>query len=70
MKTRRPLPSVKDLTEVQQRGWACVWCQVALGTGLGVDLGEQRVKPADGAAYSWFPRQCPDVEGCADREAS
>ncbi|MFF3094095.1 hypothetical protein [Streptomyces cyaneofuscatus] len=70
MRTQRPLPPVTTLTEAQQRGWACVWCRGALGIGLGDDLGEQRVKPADGAAYSWFPRQCPDAETCAQREAS
>lgn len=68
MRTQRPLPSVTTLTEAQQRGWACVWCRSALGIDLGVDLGEQRVKPADGAAYSWFPRQCSDA--CQVREGA
>lgn len=66
----RALPPITTLTEAQQRGWACVWCRAALDIGLGVDLGEQRVRPADGAAYSWFPRQCSDSDGCAQREAS
>lgn len=66
----RSLPSITSLTEPQQRGWACVWCRAALGIGLGDDLGEQRVRPADGAAYSWFPRQCPDVAACEPRAAS
>ncbi|WP_405548705.1 hypothetical protein [Streptomyces microflavus] len=68
--TTRALPPVKDLTEAQQRGWVCVWCRAALGIGLGVGLGEQRVRPADGAAYSWFPRQCSDAAACQAREAS
>lgn len=68
--TTRSLPSITSLTEAQQRGWACVWCSGPLGIGLGDDLGEQRVKPADGAAYSWFPRQCSDTVACLAREAS
>lgn len=68
--TTRALPPITTLTEAQQRGWACVWCQAGLGIGLGVDLGEQRVRPADGAAYSWFPRQCPDAAACEQREAT
>ncbi|WP_069751543.1 MULTISPECIES: hypothetical protein [Streptomyces] len=70
MKTRRPLPSVTDTTEAQQRGWACVWCRALLGIGLGVGLGQQRVTPATGAAYLWFPRQCSDTVACLAREAS
>ncbi|MFI6140272.1 hypothetical protein ACIBCC_19055 [Streptomyces griseus] len=69
MRTQRPLPSVTTLTEAQQRGWACVWCRTPLGIGLGNDLGEQRVRPADGAAYSWFPRQCY-AAACQARETS
>ncbi|WP_103512859.1 hypothetical protein [Streptomyces sp. SM13] len=68
--TARALPPITTLTEAQQRGWACVWCHAALGIGLGVDLSEQRVRPADGAAYSWFPRQCLNPMACAEREAS
>ncbi|WP_097932504.1 MULTISPECIES: hypothetical protein [unclassified Streptomyces] len=68
--TTRSLPSITSLTEAQQRGWACVWCRAALGIGLGDDLGEQRVRPANGAAYSWFPRQCPDASACLARETS
>lgn len=68
--TTRSLPSITSLTEAQQRGWACVWCRAALGIGLGDDLGEQRVRPANGAAYSWFPRQCLDASACLAREAS
>ncbi|MFI7890835.1 hypothetical protein ACIFUY_06180 [Streptomyces sp. CACIS-1.16CA] len=67
--TARALPAVTTLTEPQQRGWECVWCRAALGIGLGDDLGEQRARPLRGAAYSWFPRQCPDVEACQAREA-
>ncbi|RPK38157.1 hypothetical protein EES40_26440 [Streptomyces sp. ADI93-02] len=67
--TVRDLPPVSELTIQQQRGWVCVWCRAALYTGSARDLGEQRHKPADGAAYSWFPRACPDTEACAGREA-
>ncbi|XCM28819.1 hypothetical protein ABXI76_05025 [Streptomyces parvus] len=66
----RALPPVTTLTEAQQRGWACCWCRTQLGIDLGEDLGEQRVRPADGAAYSWFPRQCPDIVACQAREAT
>ncbi|WP_326677713.1 hypothetical protein [Streptomyces sp. NBC_01237] len=65
-----PLPAVNDLTEQQQRGWHCVWCRSPLGTDLGVDLGEQRVTPATGAAYSWFPRECVDALACSGRRAA
>ncbi|MGW6578813.1 hypothetical protein ACWF76_05310 [Streptomyces globisporus] len=68
--TARALPPITTLTEAQQRGWACVWCHATLGIGLGDDLGEQRVRPVDGAAYSWFPRQCPDAAACRARETS
>ncbi|MBT3077683.1 MULTISPECIES: hypothetical protein [Streptomyces] len=68
--TTRALPPVTTLTEAQQRGWACVWCKAALGIGLGVGLGEQRVRPSAGAAYTWFPRQCPDRSACQVREGS
>lgn len=68
--TTRALPSITTLTEAQQRGWACVWCRADLGIGLGDDLGEQRVKPADGAAYSWFPRECSDAATCQAREGT
>lgn len=66
----RPLPSVHDLTEQQQRGWHCVWCRSPLGTDLGVDLGEQRVTPTTGASFSWFPRECLDAQECAGRRAA
>lgn len=65
----RELPPIRDMIEPQQRGWACVWCSEPLGVGLGVDLGEQRVVPPSGAAYSWFPRECLDGAACAEREA-
>ncbi|MYR36401.1 hypothetical protein [Streptomyces sp. CFMR 7] len=68
--TTRALPPVTTLTEAQQRGWACVWCRTALGIGLGDNLGEQRVTPATGAAYTWFPRQCPDRPACQAREGA
>ncbi|MFI7329713.1 hypothetical protein ACIBQ3_34395 [Streptomyces rubiginosohelvolus] len=67
--TARALPAIATLTEAQQRGWECVWCHAALGIGLGDDVGEQRARPSRGAAYSWFPRQCPDVVACQAREA-
>lgn len=68
MATRR-LPAVHTISEQQQRGWACVWCRTPLGTGLGVDLGEQRVTPTGGAAYLWFPRECLDRGVCTWRSA-
>ncbi|MEU0128778.1 MULTISPECIES: hypothetical protein [unclassified Streptomyces] len=58
------------MTEQQQRGWVCVWCATALRTGTARDLGEQRYQPAEGCAYSWFPRACPDEAACAEREAA
>lgn len=66
--TVRDLPPVAGLTEQQQRGWRCVWCREPLTVGADVDLGEQRARPIGGAAYSWFPRCCSDVEACATRE--
>ncbi|NEB42219.1 hypothetical protein [Streptomyces sp. SID14515] len=66
--TTRALPPVTNLTEPQQRGWACVWCLKWLSVGTDEDLGEQRVVPASGAAYSWFPRACGDKAKCAQRE--
>ncbi|NUP23581.1 MAG: hypothetical protein HOZ81_47505 [Streptomyces sp.] len=66
----RDLPPVRELTEYQQRGWSCVWCHAVLTVGRDLDLGEQRVQPAEGAAYSWFPRACADRSGCAAREAA
>ena len=68
--TTRPLPSVATLTEAQQRGWACVWCLKWLSVGTDEDLGEQRVVPGSGAAYSWFPRACGDATECAKLERS
>ncbi|OKK24253.1 hypothetical protein AMK09_05260 [Streptomyces sp. CB02488] len=61
----RALPPVSTLTEQQSRGWRCIWCDHPLVSGLDVDLGEQRTHPADGAAYSWFPRACADTATCA-----
>ncbi|MCX4679823.1 hypothetical protein OG413_31840 [Streptomyces sp. NBC_01433] len=71
---KRPeMPLRENLSDVQQRGAACVWCAAPLGTDLGVDLGvdlgEQRVTPATGAAYSWFPRECVDALACSGRKA-
>ncbi|MFG3136164.1 hypothetical protein ACGFZA_08060 [Streptomyces sp. NPDC048211] len=63
--TTRGLPPVAKLTEQQQRGWACVWCGRSLTVGSDIDLGEQRARPAVGAAYSWFPRACPDTAACS-----
>nr|WP_237498535.1 hypothetical protein [Streptomyces sp. SID8373] len=67
--TTRELPPVAELTEQQQRGWHCIWCRGQLRSGNDINLGEQRAKPAKGAAYSWFPRACADTAGCAEREA-
>lgn len=68
MTPTRPLPPVASLTEHQQRGWGCVWCRHPLRVGDDQDLGEQRARPAKGAAYSWFPRACADTAACAERE--
>lgn len=65
----RQLPSVRDMIEPQQRGWACVWCGARLSVGLSADLGQQRVVPETGAAYLWFPRECLDRGECARRAA-
>jgi hypothetical protein len=54
----RGLPPIGDLTELQVRGAACVYCGVILDSGTAVDLGEQRSRRA-GATFSWFPRACP-----------
>ncbi|WP_329943662.1 hypothetical protein [Streptomyces sp. BE147] len=70
MMTVKDLPPVSALSEQQQRGTACTWCAAPLGTDLGVDLGEQRVRPATGAAYSWFPRECLDKLACAGRRVA
>ncbi|WP_326593799.1 hypothetical protein [Streptomyces brevispora] len=67
--TVKDLPPVAELSEQQQRGWRCVWCSFPVTVGEDVDLGEQRARPADGAAYSWFPRACADTEVCAARTA-
>lgn len=67
MSTATPLPAVSTLTEQQQRGWRCIWCRHPLATGSVIDLGEQRAKPATGAAYSWFPRACADTKECTER---
>ncbi|MEV5200820.1 hypothetical protein [Streptomyces sp. NPDC053720] len=66
--TVRDLPPVSNLTERQQRGWSCVWCDATLAVGEDMDLGEKRARPEGGAAYSWFPRACSDTATCAGRE--
>ncbi|MFD6797819.1 hypothetical protein [Streptomyces cyaneofuscatus] len=66
--TVRDLPPVSQLTEQQQRGWHCVRCRAPLSSGSDIDLGEKRVTPAEGAAYSWFPRACADTTACRARE--
>lgn len=66
----RQLPPVNDTLEQQQRGWACVWCRTWLPVGLSTDLGQQRIVPATGASYLWFPRECLDKAACAEREAT
>nr|WP_240799283.1 hypothetical protein [Streptomyces sp. A0958] len=66
--TTRALPPVSTLTEQQQRGWHCIWCESRLQIGEDIDLGEQRARPVRGAAYSWFPRACRDVAACTGRE--
>ncbi|MGY3679766.1 hypothetical protein ACVWXU_003389 [Streptomyces sp. TE33382] len=64
------LPAPESLSDAQQRGAACVRCAAPLGTDLGIDCGEQRVRPATGAAYSWFPRECLDALACAGRRVA
>lgn len=66
--TTRELPSADATTEHQRRGWSCVWCHAVLDAKGALDLGQQRVTPRKGAAYSWFPRACVDEGGCAERE--
>ncbi|WP_326680912.1 hypothetical protein [Streptomyces sp. NBC_01237] len=68
--TVQQLPPVSALSEQQQRGWHCVWCAAPLGADLGVDLGEQRVTPANGSAYAWFPRECVNILVCSGRRAA
>ncbi|MEE1790846.1 hypothetical protein PUR28_08710 [Streptomyces sp. BE308] len=70
MSTTTDLPDVDRMSDAQQRGANCVWCRSPLGTDLGVDLGEQRVTPATGAAYAWFPRECVDALACSGRRAA
>ncbi|GFN05557.1 hypothetical protein Smic_41130 [Streptomyces microflavus] len=67
--TVRDLPPVSQLTEQQQRGWHCVRCRARLSPGSDIDLGEKRVTPAEGAAYSWFPEPAPTARpaGYANR---
>ncbi|MFF2988498.1 hypothetical protein [Streptomyces cyaneofuscatus] len=66
--TVRDLPPVSQLTDQQQRGWHCVRCRAPLNPGSDIDLGEKRVTPAEGAAYSWFPRACANTTACRARE--
>ncbi|MFJ1955342.1 hypothetical protein ACIOGT_10210 [Streptomyces microflavus] len=67
--TVRDLPPVSQLTEQQQRGWHCARCRAPLSPGSDIDVGEKRVTPAEGAAYSWFPRACADSAACRVRES-
>ncbi|MEV5678892.1 hypothetical protein AB0L68_27505 [Streptomyces sp. NPDC052164] len=64
------LPPLENLSDAQQRGAHCVWCMAHLGADLVIDLGEQRVTPATGAAYTWFPRECLDAHECSGRRAT
>jgi len=66
--TVRDLPPADAVTEYQRRGWSCVWCHAVLDAAGAVSLGQQRVRPREGAAYSWFPRACADKVACASRE--
>lgn len=52
------LPNLRDLTEDQLRGRACVWCRVRLSNDTAIDLGAQRFKQLGHEAH-WFPRACP-----------
>ncbi|MFE0329088.1 hypothetical protein ACFW08_20345 [Streptomyces sp. NPDC058960] len=80
-----PLPSVGDLSEQQQRGAECVWCEAPLTAETAVDLGERRIRVLDSYVTA-FPRGCrshageaayralldhaPDCARCVDNAAS
>ncbi|MGQ4351999.1 hypothetical protein [Streptomyces drozdowiczii] len=63
----RRLPSVGSLSEHQQRGWRCCWCRWQLHPGYDRAVGEIRVAPERGAAYTVFLRECADTEECQAR---
>lgn len=54
----RNLPRLRDLTEDQLRGRACVWCRTPLSNATAIDLGAQSFQQLGHQAH-WFPRACP-----------
>jgi hypothetical protein len=53
----RPLPRLRDLSDAQFRGYACVWCGARLDDETAVDLGPQRFRTLD-LVQHWYPRAC------------
>lgn len=51
------LPTLRELTESQSRGIACVWDGVPLRTSIAVDLGAREASRA-GEPVTWYPRAC------------
>jgi hypothetical protein len=51
------LPSLDGLTDLQVRGYTCIWCGIMLTSATAVNLGERRHKRLDGH-YSTYPRGC------------
>lgn len=58
-----PLPKAAGLSELQDRGAACVWCEALLTIETAVDLGE---RPGPGGV-TIFPRGCTS---CARKVAA
>lgn len=48
----------RPLTELQERGAACVHCGVILDNRTAINLGARRSR-RNGVMTSWFPRACP-----------
>ncbi|MFE7954359.1 hypothetical protein [Streptomyces sp. NPDC057413] len=52
-----PLPTLDGLTDLQVRGYTCIWCGVMLTPATAVNLGERRHRRL-GGCYSTYPRGC------------
>ncbi|MGW4730556.1 hypothetical protein ACWEQC_15550 [Streptomyces shenzhenensis] len=52
-----PLPPIRNLTEDQVCGRACVWCTKRLTTGTVMSLGPRR-RPGTESGACWYPRGC------------